>query len=133
MTWRYEQATGDLFHNGNFMGTGYSGAGRTALEGRNNPHMQSVVARGPVPVGKWHIGPAHHSAKVGPVAMMLEPEKGTETFGRSAIMIHGDNRQNDASHGCIILARQIREMIAASRDTELEVVTGLDASGGTRA
>jgi hypothetical protein len=125
MTWRYEQATGDLYHNDEFVGTGYSGAGRTALEGRNNPHMQDVQARGPVPCGKWTIGKPRKSAKVGPVAMDLIPVKGTATFRRSAIMIHGDNKASNASHGCVILARPIRERIAASGDTELVVEAGV--------
>ena len=125
MTWRYEQATGDLYHDKEFVGTGYSGAGVTVMEGRNNPHMQDVPTRGPVPVGKWTIGPAGTSAHVGPVSMHIGACPGTNTFGRSDIMIHGDNKSSNASHGCVILARPIREMIASSGDHDLLVTTGL--------
>jgi hypothetical protein len=45
-------------------------------------------------------------------------------FGRSGFLIHGDSiiRPGTASRGCIILAREIREQIAASGDADLEVV-----------
>jgi hypothetical protein len=42
-------------------------------------------------------------------------------FGRSAFMIHGDNRTHTASQGCIILRRDLREQIDRSDDKELTV------------
>ena len=37
-------------------------------------------------------------------------------------MIHGDDAENDASRGCIILSRPLRRQIIDSGDCELEVV-----------
>jgi hypothetical protein len=121
MTWRYDQSTGDIEHDGKFIGTGYSGKGRTLAEGRNNPAMEHLKAKGPIPAGKWTIGKARKSAKTGPVCMDLTPV-GHKAHGRSAFQIHGDNKASNASTGCIILARPLREMIDKSKDRELEVV-----------
>jgi hypothetical protein len=46
----------------------------------------------------------------------------TETFGRSALMIHGDNRTGTASEGCIILPRRVRHIIWDSGERKLKVV-----------
>ena len=35
---------------------GYSGAGHTLAEGRDNPQMVGVVGKGPIPPGKYSIG-----------------------------------------------------------------------------
>lgn len=121
MTWRYDQSSGDLEHNGEFVGTGYSGAGRLLHEGRNNPAMEHLREKGPIPAGKWSIGAARTSAKTGPVCMDLTPVD-HNAHGRSAFQIHGNNKADNASTGCIILARGIREQIDASGDRDLEVV-----------
>src|SRR5215207_4533406 len=122
MAWLYEQDPGDLFHDDEIVGTGYSRAGKTRSQGRNNSHLQHVKKIGPIPQGKWIIGKARKSPKVGPVAMDLKPVPGTNTFKRSAFMIHGDNKASNASEGCIILARPLRELIANSGDHDLVVV-----------
>jgi hypothetical protein len=124
VVWKFEQRTGDLFHNDRFVGTGYSGHGKTAKDGRNNPEMQHVRGVGPCPRGKYRIGKARHSKHVGPMAMDLTPLPGTDTCGRSALLIHGDNRNHDASKGCIILAAPLRRAIDRSTDKILEVVEG---------
>lgn len=121
MTWVYDQSTGDLTHEGDFSGTGYSGAGRTLAEGRNNPDMEAVRSCGPIPCGKWSIGPVHDSATTGPMTMDLNPV-GHDAHGRTVFRIHGDNKASNASHGCIVLARGIREEIATSADKTLVVV-----------
>ena len=43
-------------------------------------------------------------------------------LGRSGFMIHGNNVQNNASQGCIILGPALRQQIANSGDTTLIVV-----------
>jgi hypothetical protein len=53
--------------------------------------------------------------------MRLTPV-GHDAFGRDGFLIHGDNLTHDASTGCIILPPEIRDMIAASEDRDLEVV-----------
>jgi len=121
MTWKYDQSSGDIEHNGKFAGTGYSGAGRLLHEGRNNPAMEKLKQKGPIPAGKWSIGKARTSPQTGPIVMDLTPV-GHDAHGRSAFQIHGDNTAGNASEGCIILARGIRKDIDASGDRDLEVV-----------
>jgi hypothetical protein len=119
--WTYKQRTGELTHDTlTLKGRGYSGHG----EGVNNPAMQHIPRVGPIPQGRWTVGAPRDSARVGPFALPLTPEDGTVTFGRTAFLIHGDNRHRDqsASHGCIILPRVIREAIWDSSDTALEVI-----------
>ncbi len=117
MDWIYSSRTGRLYLGGLYVGTGYSGT----LRGRNNPELESAVALGPIPRGKYHIGPEYVHPKLGPVVMNLDPI-GHTALGRSAFRIHGDNKTNDASHGCIIMNRTIREMISKNDTKILEVV-----------
>ncbi len=119
--WKYSQSTGTLFKNGQPITTGYSGYGMTLREGRNNPAMETVVARGPIPRGMWRIGAPYDSQKVGPYSLVLEPVK-HDAHGRSAFRIHGNNKANNASNGCIILSRPLREAIWNSGDRLLQVV-----------
>jgi hypothetical protein len=120
MSWTYSQSSGKLLHNGTLVATGYSGHD----EGLNNPSLQDEAQIGPIPQGAYSIGPvtANHPGK-GPVVMEIIPKPGTQVFGRSGFLIHGDNQAVDhtASHGCIILGRPTREQIAASADRDLVV------------
>jgi len=118
--WTYSQATGQLHHNGVLAGTGYSGAGLNTNSGRNNPAMQHVPNQGPIPSGEYQIGSSFNHAQKGPTSMNLSPI-GHNALGRSAFMIHGNNVQNSASHGCIILGPAIRQQIANSGDNVLVV------------
>jgi hypothetical protein len=108
--------------DGAVAGYGYSGHG----EGVNNPALESVPNVGPIPAGRWTIGAAEDNSRLGPVAMPLTPVDTDATFGRGGFFIHGDSvefaGQEEASHGCIILARDVRELIAASGDTDLAVI-----------
>lgn len=126
--WKYQISTGEITNPaGKNLGKGYSGkAGiwRNNKAGiwRNNPDAEPEAAAGPIPEGYWHIGPAHTSPNTGPITMDLEPASAAmNVYGRSLFRIHGDNNTHDASHGCIILDRPIREQIAASPDHLLEV------------
>lgn len=116
--WTYRQHDGELLHDGQFEGTGYSGTGI----GRNRPEAEKIEATGPIPCGRYRINPAYQHPHLGPCVMNLDPEPGTDTFGRSLFRIHGDNARHDASHGCIILGPAIRHEIAASIDRELTVI-----------
>ena len=120
MTWTYKQSTGDLADpNGDYAGTGYSGAAIA----RNDGAEQSVPNVGPIPVGRYTIGPSYNEVPgLGPCVMHLDPTPETNTFGRSAFRIHGDNVNHDASHGCVILGPSIRHLIAASEDRMLDVI-----------
>lgn len=116
--WTYDQSSGELRHDGEFEGTGYSGTGI----GRNRPEAQIIANTGPVPQGRYKIGKPYDHQHLGPCVMNLDAEPGTETFGRDLFRIHGDNQRHDASHGCIILGPAIRRLIARSADDELEVL-----------
>jgi hypothetical protein len=102
------------------VGEGYSGRG----SGLNNPAQQAVEGQGPIPQGSWEIGAFFDDpGGKGPIVAHLTPADGTETFGRSGFMIHGDNAElnHTASEGCVILPRQLRLMIQSSQDRTLTV------------
>jgi len=118
--WIWDQSAGELYRDDKLISKGYSGANR----GKNNPSLQSAKALGPIPQGDWLIVSVADSPNVGPFAIALEPAKETQTFGRSAFRIHGDSIHNpgNASHGCIILPRNIRTKIWNSGDKLLRVI-----------
>ena len=119
--WTYAQKTGALLRNGQLVGTGYSGFD----EGKNNPAMQAVAEVGPIPGGRWTIvGPPFSSSEHGPFVLRLEPDAGTNRFGRDGFLLHGDSIEATgcASRGCIIQARAVRELVWQSGDAILEVV-----------
>lgn len=117
MAWEYDQSSGLIRLNGAFMGKGYAGTGA----GRDNPDMEHVSYIGPIPRGTYDIGQPYTHPTLGPIVMNLDPV-GHNARGRTLFRIHGDNSANDASEGCIILGRAIREKIAASSLRKLEVV-----------
>lgn len=122
--WTWDQSAGALSRNGKVVAKGYSGKGA----GKNNPAMETVRATGPIPAGRWKIvGPPYDSKSVGPYALKVFADDGKlddthARTGRGAFRIHGDNKTGTASEGCIILPRNIRQMIWESGDRDLEVV-----------
>lgn len=88
---------------------GYSGY----REYRNNPSFEARKALGPIPRGRWRIGPGVEHPRLGALAIPLEWESGLSVYGRSGFYIHGDNRAGDftASNGCIVLGREHRQFI----------------------
>jgi hypothetical protein len=121
--WIYSQSNGYLYDAAmNLVAVGYAGAG----EGRNNPGMHHVKNTGPLPAGLYRIEKPITHAKLGPVALPLTPDAGNVMHGRSAFYIHGDNKTNDASEGCIILQRMTRELLAKAKDRWLVVVHGIE-------
>jgi hypothetical protein len=118
MAWTYVQRTGEMFRpNETLAAIGYAGTG----PGRNNPDMQDVRMTGPIPRGIYRIGAPENHKRTGPHSIRLTPDPTNEMYGRSAFLIHGDNKENDASNGCIILPRVTREEISASADKTLYV------------
>ena len=125
--WLYEQISGRLSRADKLLASGYSGFS----EGKNNPARQSEANVGPIPEGAYWIGPEREeTADHGPVVLPLVPVPGTNTFGRSGFLIHGDSIEHPgaASHGCIILPRPVRELIASNSqgvgDRLLIVISG---------
>jgi Protein of unknown function (DUF2778) len=120
MSWIYNSANGQLFHNGELVTTAYSGFS----VGQNNPAMESVENVGPIPRGFWNIQPAYEHPVLGPLTMNLEPQPETDTFNRSAFRIHGDDAAHlgESSHGCIVANHTTRLPISQSTDKVLQIV-----------
>jgi hypothetical protein len=121
--WTYRQANGELFLEDELVSTGYSGSG----EGKNNPALQGVADVGPIPRGVYTIGAPTSVDLPGPhgrFVLPLTPRAGDALAGRNGFLIHGDSIEHPgaASHGCIILARVVRNRIAASGDDVLKVI-----------
>lgn len=100
----YIQETGDMYHNGTLLWTGYAGNG----EGLNNPKMESVARTGPLPAGIYEITTPYNHPKLGPYVMNLVPTNVPNIYGRYGFRIHGDNDKHDrsASQGCIVRSPQ---------------------------
>lgn len=109
--WTWDQSAGAIAWEGKVIAFGYAGKGK----GKNNPDMQHVQKTGPIPRGLWRMTARINSPNTGPRTIVLEPEPGTETLGRSLFRVHGDNKTHTASEGCIILGRDIRDRMWASR------------------
>lgn len=125
--WIFKQKSGDLYHADLFsvlLAHGYSGS----PEHKNNPLSQQVQGAGPIPRGVYWIGEPRDTPLHGPFVLPLIAVNGTNLFGRSGFLIHGDSREHPgtASHGCIILDRATRERIHESKDGLLIVVSGLN-------
>lgn len=119
--WVYQQSTGKIWNpSGVCLGQGYAGRG----DGKNNPAMQQAQIKGPLPCGDYTIGPAYHHPHLGPVCMDLTPDPSNLMFGRSLFRLHADSvdHPGEASEGCIVQARSVRDAVAASSDRHLHVV-----------
>lgn len=118
--WIYRQSTGELTHGGVFVAEGYSGFGQA----KNKPECQQLAGLGPTPQGAYLLGSLSENEDHGPLAIHLLPLTGTNTFGRSGFLVHGDSLEHagGASHGCIIMPRVVRERMIDSPDKQLLVV-----------
>ena len=118
--WVYFSSTGNLYDsNGLVAGSGYSGHG----EGLNNPSMEADHDIGPIPRGLYLISGFFDDPEKGPIVADLTPEPGTNDFGRSGFMLHGDNRAGNksASLGCIVMPHDVRAAVRDSGDRGLKV------------
>ena len=121
--WTYQQSTGNLTDKfGSVIGQGYSGNGADL----NNPAGQGDIGHGPIPQGQWLIGEFQTYPHLGKIVALLLPAPGNNMDGREGgFFIHGDNDllNHTASDGCIVLSRPLREAVAASGDTDLQVTS----------
>jgi hypothetical protein len=118
--WTYSQSKGEWRGvDGGLVSIGYSGCG----ECKNNPECQEIKNKGPIPRGMWQIIALFDSPSHGPYCLRLAPKDPASVFGRGGFLIHGDSAKfpGEASMGCIILPRKIREYIWQSQDIDLEV------------
>lgn len=103
----YKVETGQLIEDGVPVALGYSGK----VPYRNSSLFEHIHGAGPIPRGRYLVHPAFYSQRTGPLALPLEPI-GHDAKGRTALQIHGDDKEHDASSGCIIMPRVIRQGIA---------------------
>ncbi|MEX2245050.1 MAG: RHS repeat-associated core domain-containing protein, partial [Fimbriimonadaceae bacterium] len=128
LTWYYDQRTGQLWWDDPataefdpvLKGTGYAG---TAGDHRNNPDSEDLEEQGPLPKGEYKISKRKTTKREGrPLdCFWIDPVAGTEMYGRTGMLIHGDNSRGDASTGCIVLSKGLRDEIEDSDDTVLIV------------
>ena len=124
MSWTFEQRTGKLYGpDGKLVWKGYAGGNEgKAPEGINNPDMQGVKGVGPLPVGTYTRGEVVLQSHLGPFAIPLIPDPGNDMLGRGGFYMHGDTTPSgNASEGCIIMPRAVRESFYKSTEP-LEVV-----------
>ena len=116
----YVQSTGELLSaDGALWGVGYSGR----AEGKNNPAAQHMRNVGPLPTGLYVMGAYYDDpGGKGPCVIPLTPAPSNNMLGRSGFLIHGDNKDHDASHGCIIMGPVVRRRISKLEDRELRVI-----------
>lgn len=131
--WSYYQNNGLLIsEDGLTTLHGYAGLD----EGKNNPLMQNVPMKGPLPCARYKAQPPEDSKTHGPFAMHLIPwdEDKDKLFGRSGFMYHAESIEHPgrASNGCIaslgskiMSGRQERELFWASGDHDIEVKPGI--------
>ncbi len=121
--WTYEQSTGKLSNS--IAGIvyevyGYAGRG----ECKNNPALENVKGKGPLPKGTYTILPPRDSQTVGKYAMPLLPDPHNNMYGRNSFYIHGDSAEHpgEASHGCIVTGFDQRHILWLTGDHVLQVV-----------
>lgn len=115
----YTQLTGELdleeTSQATWLGNGYSGKGKH----RNNPMSSAIIGWGPIPKGWYTLeGPFNkyvndQGHRLGNCVFRLVPDKDNQMFKRSGFLIHGDNKNHDASEGCIVQGPSVREHVAA--------------------
>jgi RHS repeat-associated protein len=125
--WEYSQSSGKVFWIPDDcekcrpieVGQGYSGAGA----GQDNPYAEEIQSVGPPPRGEYSVAPGRKS-HLGTPTLDMTPAPGTQMYGRDLFRLHSDTQKcvRCASQGCIILPRNIREMIDNSPDRILVVV-----------
>jgi hypothetical protein len=106
--------------DGECIATGYSGD----PVHKNDPNAQSLRNQGPIPEGDYTFGSPVKTFTHGPYVLPLYPDPKNLMWNRYGFLIHGDNitEPGTASQGCIILAREFREMMWNSSDHTLQVI-----------
>ena len=125
--WTYEISTGRIYaDSGECIGVGYSGAGPR----KNDPTAQGLHGEGPCPEGHYSLLSPRDSTEHGPFAIPLLPDAETRiamlNLNRDpdSFLCHGDSipHPGNASEGCIIQSRDVREQLWDSKDHDLKVV-----------
>jgi len=127
--YKYRQSTGQLWSAAGVVVSANCYAGGNIPPhfdptAKNNPARQEEHCTGPLPRGRYTIGPPHNEPTLGPCSMYLQPEPDNAMFGRSGFFIHGDSAAHpgEASEGCIVAPPLTRSILALSLDHQLQVV-----------
>jgi hypothetical protein len=104
-------------------------------EAKNNPDLQHVHMKGPLPRGLYTANEPEYGGAHGPFSMRLTPHPDNEMCGRDAFMYHADSiaHPGRASNGCIVsigvpprvTGRSERETFWNSGDHVIDVRSGL--------
>jgi len=126
----FEIRTGQMLDaDGKLIATGYAGGACGQYpDAVNNPAMCDRHGIGPLPPGLYRMGqPVDHST-LGPFAIPLTPDPSNQMYGRADFYVHGDavGHPGAASDGCIIMPREVRELLNQSQDREIRVVSGIN-------
>ena len=112
MTWLYVVSKGQLWRpDGSLLVSGcYAGN----IPGMNQPNAEHIRGHGPLPAGMYLMD--KFDDHKGPYTVTLDPDRWNRMFGRSAFLMHGDNRELDhtASDGCIVAPHSARQEICES-------------------
>lgn len=117
--WNYDRNLCELRRDDVYVGQGYSGHGW----GLNNPKAEAIRRIGPLPAGRYTIGPWQDHPHLGKLVAPLTPDLANQMFGRSDFWLHGDNplMNHTASDGCVILSHDLRQTVHDSDDVALTV------------
>ena len=128
MSWTYQQASGCFTDpNGAIQAVAYSGNGPD----KNNPASEALEGHGPIVRGLWTaVSVIAEHPHLGPFVIVLEPDDETRAkvlaYGRDpdSFRIHGERVNppyGEASDGCIVTSRDIRQLFWQSGDREVLV------------
>ena len=94
--------------------------------GKNNPDYIKVKSVGPLCPGVYTFGTPVAQSHLGPFAIPLTPDPSNEMYGRGDFFCHGDTTPpGNASEGCVIMPRWVRDQMWASKIHTIEVVISL--------
>jgi len=93
---------------------GYSGrnVNSDGYDYRNRAESVRMIGVGVIPEGMYYIVGVNSSITSNTIVLSLDPAN--DMYGRSGFRIHGDNSNNNASKGCIILDAGSRARIASA-------------------
>ena len=126
--WTFEIPTGRYFDpDGNYISTGYAGHGI----GKDNVADEDLPDEGPLPEAIYDFGPWHDDPEKGPVVADLIPRPGSQMYGRSGMMCHGDSVEHpgEASLGCAVADRPTRLAMSQSPDQVFQAVRQFQPAG----
>jgi hypothetical protein len=117
MSYQYVIPTGQLFQDGNLIGTGWAGRDTAAVQGQNNPAAICEQGIGPLPPGCYTIGDPE-VFKGMQTCFALDPDPENQMCHRGDFFIHGalivHTIPDQSSDGCIIQLLAVRQQIAAA-------------------